>query len=301
MLIPGLVTTLGQVRAAMQAAPVTLQDLPAELRRDWIAADGRARIEIYPAATRTTTRRSSASIARCERLAPEATGAQVSIQGVRTNSRARVRRSGVLGAVVSIVDCWPSRCGAVLDVLLTLAPLAVVGLATLGICVSRRSCPSTSKTSSRCRSCSDRRRVQHLFRDRVARGRRELLQSSLTRAVIFSALATGTRRSAACGCRTIPGHVEHGTTARDLARLHARFGRCSFFLRFSRSAAAPLMAGIAVRLPGCTADSISRVCRSARCHASRPGKKTTASRSRRAVASASEVVASRPSAAPITI
>src|SRR5207237_3666562 len=41
MLIPGFMTTLGQLRAAMQARPVTLAELPDHLRRDWVAADGR--------------------------------------------------------------------------------------------------------------------------------------------------------------------------------------------------------------------------------------------------------------------
>ncbi|HEX6138172.1 MAG TPA: MMPL family transporter, partial [Casimicrobiaceae bacterium] len=47
-LIPGLATMLQQLRAAMRAEPVALDSLPPEIVRDWVAADGRARIEVFP-------------------------------------------------------------------------------------------------------------------------------------------------------------------------------------------------------------------------------------------------------------
>src|SRR5438552_2641249 len=37
-LIPGFIATLGQLRAALQAGPVTLATLPDDLKRDWVAA-----------------------------------------------------------------------------------------------------------------------------------------------------------------------------------------------------------------------------------------------------------------------
>src|SRR5207253_3950657 len=47
-LIPGLVTTFRQLRAALRAEPVALRDLPDDLIRDWVVPDGRARIEVFP-------------------------------------------------------------------------------------------------------------------------------------------------------------------------------------------------------------------------------------------------------------
>src|SRR5262249_27748314 len=38
-LIPGLNTMLGQLRDALQASPVTLENLPAEIKGNWLAAD----------------------------------------------------------------------------------------------------------------------------------------------------------------------------------------------------------------------------------------------------------------------
>ncbi|HLJ65113.1 MAG TPA: MMPL family transporter, partial [Stellaceae bacterium] len=64
---------LERLRAAFHPAPVTLADLPAELRRDWVAADGSARLQIYPAQTAATERFTR----EVEAMAPQSTGAPI--------------------------------------------------------------------------------------------------------------------------------------------------------------------------------------------------------------------------------
>ncbi len=56
MLSRPLTVMLDQVRAALQAEPVTRESLPADMVRDWIAPDGRARLRSSPRATATTIR-----------------------------------------------------------------------------------------------------------------------------------------------------------------------------------------------------------------------------------------------------
>ena len=56
-LIPPLNTLLGQLRALLQAQPETLATLPPALRADWIAGDGRARIQVFPKGRRQRQRR----------------------------------------------------------------------------------------------------------------------------------------------------------------------------------------------------------------------------------------------------
>jgi hopanoid biosynthesis associated RND transporter like protein HpnN len=191
MLIPGLATTLRQIRATMQAMPVTVDDLPSELRRDWIAADGRARVEVYPRGDSSDNATLERFVAAVRALAPEATGAPVSIQeSGRTVVRAFIEAG--CWALVSIAALLALALRRVLDVALTLAPLALSGLATLGICV----------TAGLPLNFENIIALPLLFGIGVAfsiyfviawrMGRREPLQSSLTRAVIFSALATGT-------------------------------------------------------------------------------------------------------------
>ena len=191
MLIPGLVTTLAQIRTVMQATPVTVDDLPAEFRRDWVAADGRARVEVYPRGDANDNATLERFVAAVRAVAPEATGAPVSIQ---ESSRTVVRAFLEAGcwALLSITVLLALALRRIVDVLLTLAPLALSGLATLGICVAAGLPLNFENIIA----------LPLLFGIGVAfsiyfviasrAGRRDLLQSSLTRAVIFSALATGT-------------------------------------------------------------------------------------------------------------
>jgi hopanoid biosynthesis associated RND transporter like protein HpnN len=179
VLIPGLVATLGQLRSAMQASPVTLETLPDEVRRDWIASDGRARIEVFPkgdANDNLTLRRFVAAVTL---LAPEATGAPVSIQ---QSSRTIVRAFLLLALVLR----------RAIDVVLTLAPLALSGLVTLGICVATGLPLNFENIIALPLLLGIGVAFNIYFVTAWRSGRGELLQSSLTRAVIFSALTTGT-------------------------------------------------------------------------------------------------------------
>ncbi|TMH13023.1 MAG: hopanoid biosynthesis-associated RND transporter HpnN, partial [Betaproteobacteria bacterium] len=134
-LIPGLVTTLGQLRSAMQASPVTLATLPDEIKRDWIASDGRARIEVFPKGDANDNQTLRRFVAAVTLLAPEATGAPVSIQeSSRTIVRAFLQAG--LWALLAIILLLALVLRRATDVILTLAPLVLSGLVTLGICVA---------------------------------------------------------------------------------------------------------------------------------------------------------------------
>jgi hypothetical protein len=191
VLIPGLVATLGQLRAAMQAGPVTLASLPDDLRRDWVAADGRARIEVFPKGDANDNDTLRRFVTAVRALAPDATGAPVSIQESSRTIVAAFLQAGLL-ALLAITALLAFTLRRTADVLLTLAPLVLSGLATLGICVAIGLPLNFENIIA----------LPLLFGIGVAfniyfvmawrAGRRGLLSSSLTRAVIFSALTTGT-------------------------------------------------------------------------------------------------------------
>jgi predicted RND superfamily exporter protein len=175
----------------MQAGPVTLADLPAELRRDWVAADGRARVEAFPSGDANDNVTLERFVAAVGQLAPEATGAPVSIQeSGRTIVRAFVEAGA--WALLSIVVLLALVLRRARDVLLTVAPFILSGLATLAICAAIGLPLNFENIIA----------LPLLFGIGVAfsiyfvmawrEGRGDLLQSSLTRAVIFSALTTGT-------------------------------------------------------------------------------------------------------------
>ncbi|MEO8345608.1 MAG: MMPL family transporter [Betaproteobacteria bacterium] len=204
-LIPGLTVTLEQLRAAMQAEPVTLESLPIDLKRDWQAPDGRARIEVFPKgggaflkgddAFPKAERNDNAAIQRftaaVRAVAPDATGTTV---GIQESSRTIVKAflEAGLWALLSITVLLALALRRTKDVLLTLAPLTLAGLVTLGSCVAIDLPLNFENIIA----------LPLLFGIGVAfsiyfvmawrNGAKNLLQSSLTRAVLFSALTTGT-------------------------------------------------------------------------------------------------------------
>ncbi|HQR10192.1 MAG TPA: MMPL family transporter [Casimicrobiaceae bacterium] len=190
-LIPGLIVTLDQLRAALQAEPVTLESLPADLKRDWLAPDGRARIEVFPkgeAGDNAAIQRFTAAV---RAVAPDATGTTV---GIQESSRTIVKAflEAGLWALLSITALLALTLRRAKDVLLTLAPLSLAGLVTLGTCVAIDLPLNFENIIA----------LPLLFGIGVAfsiyfvmawrAGATNLLQSSLTRAVLFSALTTGT-------------------------------------------------------------------------------------------------------------
>ena len=191
VLIPGLLTTLDQLRAALQAAPVTLATLPASLVRDWVTPDGRARIEVFPKGEVGANAALRRFVAAVETLAPGATGAPVSIEASSRTIIGAFIQAG-LWALVSITVLLAVALRRASDVALTLAPLVLSALGTLATCVLIGLPLNFENIIA----------LPLLFGIGVAfniyfvmawrAGRGQPLQSSLARAVVMSGLTTGT-------------------------------------------------------------------------------------------------------------
>jgi hypothetical protein len=237
---------LAQVRIAMQAAPVALASLPDDLKRDWVAADGRARIEVFPKGDANDNETLRRFVAAVRVLAPDATGAPVSMQeSGRTIVRAFLEAG--LWALLSIAVLLALALRRANDVLLTLAPLALSALATLGICAAIDLPLNFANIIALPLWFGIGVAFNIYFVMASRAGRRELLQSSLTRAVIFSARPRGPRL-AVCGCRIIPD-VQHGQASGAVARMHSNL-RANFPAGApGRTAAAPLIASGRFRAP----------------------------------------------------
>ncbi|MGH8577796.1 MAG: MMPL family transporter, partial [Gammaproteobacteria bacterium] len=72
-------TVLSRLRRLLSAGPVTLEDLPAELRERYLAADGRARIEVFPKADLSDRQALRDFVAAVRSVAPHATGSPVAL------------------------------------------------------------------------------------------------------------------------------------------------------------------------------------------------------------------------------
>lgn len=191
MLIPPLKVVLDQARAVLGAQPVTLQTLPPEITRDWLAKDGRARVSAAPRGDSNDNAVLERFIKAVRTIAPDVTGETVGIrEGGRTIAGAFLE-AGVL-SFVAITLLLFAVLRRVRHVAITMAPIVLTGLLTLGTCVVIHQQLNYANIIA----------LPLLFGIGVAfhiyfvmawrSGGSHLLQSSLTRAIFFSAMATAT-------------------------------------------------------------------------------------------------------------
>ncbi|CAK0766382.1 Hopanoid transporter HpnN [uncultured Gammaproteobacteria bacterium] len=133
-LVSGLSARLEALRLAFDAGPVSLATMPDSIRRDWVTADGRARVEVAPRASGADNPAMAQFVAAIRAIAPDATGTPVSIQeSALTIVNAFLQAAA--GAVFSITLILALTLGRGRDVALVLAPLALAALMTVITCV----------------------------------------------------------------------------------------------------------------------------------------------------------------------
>jgi len=200
--LPGLSGLLARIGTLLSAETVTLENLPEDLRADWITVDGRARIEMTPAPAMTDETRLLRGFALAVRkIAPEATGLAVSMQESSTTIQIAFIQAGVLGVVFVMALLWASLRSLRLS-LLAIAPLALAGLLTMAHCAIFGPDLNLANIIA----------LPLLFGMGVAydiyfvaawqQGRRDLLASPLNRAVIYSAVTN----AAAFGALALSPH-----------------------------------------------------------------------------------------------
>ncbi len=133
-LVGGLPQQLIQIRDLLGAQPVTLASLPDELRRDWVTADGRARVEIYPAINPRDPAQLLTFNATVQAAAPQATGTTIAI-AESGHTVVRAFQQAALGALAVIALLLLLCLRRLFDVVALLAPLLLAGLLTLATCV----------------------------------------------------------------------------------------------------------------------------------------------------------------------
>jgi hopanoid biosynthesis associated RND transporter like protein HpnN len=187
--LPGLDSTLAGLRDALAARPVTLADLPPALVAEWVAPDGRARVEAFPKDLddgNAAMRRFAEAI---QAVAPQATGPAISVQA----SANTIRHAFILAGMIALGLTLALLLVALRDLrlaLLAMAPLALAGLLTLATCALLGPALNLANIIA----------LPLLFGIGVAfdiyyvtawrGGERQLLPNALTRAVLFSALTT---------------------------------------------------------------------------------------------------------------
>ena len=180
-----------QLKNTLQAGPVTLKSLPPELVDGWKAKDGLMRVEVLPKGDpndNDNLRRFADAVLAAE---PTAIGGPVSIlKSGDTVVRAFVH-AGIWALLVISVLLWLAL-RRITDVLLTLVPLLVAGAVTLEICVLIGLPLNFANIVALPLLLGIGVAFKIYYVTAWRSGRTNLLQTSLTRAIFFSALTTAT-------------------------------------------------------------------------------------------------------------
>jgi uncharacterized protein len=187
----GVKQRLDALRHSLEAQPVSLATLPQEIKGEWIAADGAARIEVFPKGDTGDNASLQRFAAAVQAIAPNATGTPVTIQeSARTVTRAFIIAGFI--ALVAIAALLGIVLRRVQHTLLVLAPLLLAGLLTLGTSVVLGLPINFANIIALPLLLGIGVAFDIYFVMRWRSGHGDLLQSSTARAILFSALTTGT-------------------------------------------------------------------------------------------------------------
>jgi len=185
--VPPLAADLDLLRKSLDPQPVTIQTLPPNLVRDWLLPDGRARVQIAPKGD-SSDNQVLQSFARAVLDAePSATGPAISYyESGRTITRAFIEAGLLALAAIAVLLYIALR--RVTDVLLTLVPLLIAGAVTLEICVLSNFPLNFANIIALplLLGVGVAFKIYYIMAWRA--GKTGLLQSTLTRAVVFSAM-----------------------------------------------------------------------------------------------------------------
>ena len=186
-----LKVVLDQLKNSLQAQPVSLNTLPTEIVNAWQTKDGLQRVEALPRGDpndNDTLRRFAAAVLAAE---PNAIGGPVSILRSGDTVVKAFIHAGITALVVISFLLWLAL-RRITDVLLTLVPLLVAGAVTLEICVLIGMPLNFANIVALPLLLGVGVAFKIYYVTAWRSGRTNLLQSSLTRAIFFSAMTTAT-------------------------------------------------------------------------------------------------------------
>jgi multidrug efflux pump subunit AcrB len=121
---------LDQLRTALSAQPVTVADIPEDIARDWRLPDGRARVQVQAKPEFQSSAGLKEFVRDVQTVAPDAGGSAVTIVAT-SRTIVDAFRDAAIGAVVAIAVILFVALRRPLDVGLVLAPLLMSALLTL--------------------------------------------------------------------------------------------------------------------------------------------------------------------------
>ena len=186
-IVPPLTYDLDLVRRSLAPESITIKTLPPNLARSWVLPDGQARVQVLPkgdAQDINVLRKFAIAVLRAE---PSAAGAAVSYYESEKTVTTAFIEAGAL-ALVAITILLIIALRRITDVLLTLVPLLLAGAVTLEISVISGLTLNFANIVALplLLGVGVAFKIYYIMAWRA--GKTNLLQSTLTRAVVFSAM-----------------------------------------------------------------------------------------------------------------
>jgi hopanoid biosynthesis associated RND transporter like protein HpnN len=185
--VPPLEEDLDQLQRSLNPTPITIQSLPPALSSAWLLPDGRARVQILPKGDTDNDEVLQAFATAVLRVAPSAAGPAISDYEAGKTITGAFLEAGLL-ALAAIAVILTIALRRLSDVLLTMVPLLMAGAVTLEICVLSRFPLNFANIIALplLLGVGVAFKIYYIMAWRA--GKTGLLQSPLTRAVIFSAM-----------------------------------------------------------------------------------------------------------------
>src|SRR5258706_7553102 len=196
-LVAPLRTTLRQAKRLLSAERVSVETLPPELKKSWMSADGRVRVEVMPKGDGNDNAVLGRFVTAVRGVAPEAAGTPVfMIEAAATVVKAFLQ-AGILSVVLITLILFVALRRWI-DVALTLVPLLVAIIVTLEICVliGLRLNFANIIALPLLLGVGVAFKIYYIIAWRS--GETNFLQSILTRAILFSACTTAIAFGSLC-------------------------------------------------------------------------------------------------------
>jgi hopanoid biosynthesis associated RND transporter like protein HpnN len=190
-LVTPLEISLTGLKQALKARTVTLAHIPPDMKRDWQAPDGQARVQILPKGDSEETASLRKFVGAVLAHEPKATGPAVVLYEAG-NTIVRAFKIAALFALSAIALLLWISLRNIRDVLVTLVPLMLAAVLTMELCVVFNIPLNFTNIIAfpLLLGVGVAFKIYYIMAWR--RGRTALVQSTLTRAVIFSAMTTAT-------------------------------------------------------------------------------------------------------------
>ncbi|MDR3529446.1 MAG: MMPL family transporter [Rhodopila sp.] len=182
---------LTRLRLALSAEPVTLESIPPAFARDWVLPDGRARVQVNPKSEAQTPRGLKRFVQEVSAVAPNAGGSAVTIAATADTIVGAFREAGIY-AVIAIAVILFGLLRRVLDTALVMAPLLLSAALTLLIAVALPLPLNFANIIALPLLLGVGVSFNIYFVMNWRAGQQHPLGSATARAILFSALTTGT-------------------------------------------------------------------------------------------------------------